>query len=137
MSFREYKKLDYTTYMVNGGDTFEPNEENSTPVYLVGGDYDKMYWPRHSSWDAEDFMLLRNTRDGESVDLARMYIYKETDREHNGVPVMEFLMFAVSTPPGESPCDPDFKHTNHNNMPDSNIEYEDLAYDFSKESSNE
>lgn len=137
MNSREYKKLKHTTFMVNGGDTFEPNDDNSTPVYLTGGEYDGMYWPRHNSWNGT-FMLLRNTRDGETTDLARMHIYRDTGETVNGVPAMEFEMFAVSTPPGESPCDPDFKHTNHNNMPDElELEFEELAYDFSKESSNE
>ena len=137
MKHTEYKKLKHTTFMVNGGDTFEPTEENSTPVYLAGGEYDGMYWPRHISWTG-NYMLLRNTRDGETTDLARMHIYRETEETVNGVPVLEFEMFAVSTPPGESPCDPNFKHTNHNNMPDSSYsEYEEIAYIFSKESSNE
>lgn len=138
MQSREYKPLKYTTWMVYGGEAFEPTEENSTPVFLEGGEYDGIYWPKHVSWDEQIFMLLRNTRDGESTDLARMHIYKPTDRVLDGVPIMQFEMFAVSAPEGESPCDPDFKHTNHNKMPDvSLIEYSDLAYNFSKESSNE
>lgn len=138
MKFREYKPLKYTTWMIYGGETFVPTEENSTPVILEGGDYDGIRWPKHASWDEPGFMLLRNTRDGESTDLTRMYIYKPTDRTLDGVPIMQFEMFAVGSPSGVSPCDPDFKHINHNEMPDDSlIEYSDLAYNFSKESSNE
>ncbi len=136
MNFWEYKKLEYTTFMRFGGETFEPTEENSKPVRLIGGEYDGLYWPKHNSWG--NFMLLRNTRDGECTDKARMHIYTQTDKEIDGVPVMEFQMFAVSTPPGESPCDPNFKHTNHNKMPDITIDTNaELAYRFSKEPSNE
>jgi hypothetical protein len=136
MNFWEYKKLNHTTFMISGGDTFEPTEENSSPVFLIGGEYDGLYWPKHNSWG--DFMLLRNTREGESTDKVRMHIYKHTGKDVNEVPAMEFQMFAVSTPPGESPCDPNFKHTNHNNLPDITVDTKaELAYRFSKESSNE
>ena len=136
MKHTEYKKVEHTPFLDFFGEEYVPTEENSTPVFLSGGDFDGNYWPRHTSWDK--FLLLRSTRDGELAEEVKMYVYNPTDRELNGVPVYEFSNFAIYSPTGESPCDPKFNSINHNDEPKGTLaNYEALAYRFSKESSNE
>jgi len=136
MNFWEYKKVEHTPFLDFAGDVYTPTEENSNPVYLTGGDFDSTYWPRHTSWDT--YLLLRSTRDGELAEQVKMYVYMPTDIEFKGLQVYEFRNFAVYSPKGESPCDPNFKSINHNDKPTGTLaNYEALAYRFSKESSNE
>lgn len=136
MKFWEYKKVDHTPFMDLNGDVFIPSDDNSTAVYLTGGDFDGTYWPMHNSWSS--YLLLRSTRDGEGPRQVKMYVFEPTDSKINGVPVMEFKRFGIYSPEGKSPCSPDFKEINHNNEPNGTLaNYEVLAYRFSKESSNE
>ncbi len=136
MTFWDYKTVKHTPFLDFSGEEYVPTEENSTPVYLTGGDFDGIHWPKHNSWDK--FLLLRSTRDGESAEQIKMYVYKPTDRVLKGLPVYEFSNFAIYSPTGESPCDPEFNSINHNDEPTGTLaNYEALAFRFSKESSNE
>lgn len=136
MNIGEYKKVDHTPFLDFAGEEYVPTGENSTPVYLTGGDFDGTYWPKHYSW--ESFLLLRSTRDGELAEQVKMYVYEPTDRELNGVPIYKFSNFAIYSPTGSHPCASDFNGINHNDEPTGTLaNYEALAYRFSKESSNE